>query len=167
MAFGGDITNGESGRIRYRWENRCNGECRRTLSRTSGDVRWLEDPRVHDPVGDAALAEYCQIGSPRLLSAPVRQVNRDLFEGLRNWTLMWADPATARIRGEDLHILVDQDDGFSVCECNEACPPREPTGMGSGNCETTDSSMAVPPTTGLIGDGKLSSPGFTQAGRSE
>jgi hypothetical protein len=124
IAFGDNFTNEENPRVRYRWENRFNGECPPTLSRTGsgGSVRWLEDPRVHDPVEDPALAEYCPIGSPRLHSAAVRHVNRDLFEGLKNWTFIWADPMTGRIRDEDLRILVDEDDGFSVCECNEACP---------------------------------------------
>jgi hypothetical protein len=36
MAFGDDITNSETARVRYRWENRYNGECPPTLSRTGG-----------------------------------------------------------------------------------------------------------------------------------
>jgi hypothetical protein len=123
MAFGNDITNCESARVRYRWENRYSGECPPTLTPGRG-VRWLEDPRVDDPVEDAALSDYCPISSPVQHSAAVRQVNRDLFEGVPNWSFIWADPATGRIRDEDLHILVDEADGFSVCECNESCPCR-------------------------------------------
>jgi hypothetical protein len=82
-----------------------------------GDVQ-----RTHKAaVSRVMFADYCPICSPRRHAGAVTHVNRDLFEGLPNWTFIWADPETGRIRDEDMHILIDEDEGFSVCECNEEC----------------------------------------------
>jgi hypothetical protein len=126
IAFGDDITNGK-GKVTFRWENRFNGDCPPTLSESGSapTVQWIdesirEEMRLENP----EFARYCPVSNPDGYMKSVSSVHPDLFGAPPDWSFIWADPTTGRLRNSDLHFLIEEKD-VSVIECNSYCPCKQ------------------------------------------
>ncbi|KAK8895395.1 hypothetical protein M9Y10_023858 [Tritrichomonas musculus] len=127
IAYGDDITNGK-GQVKFPWTNRFNGQHPPTLSEQGigAEVEWI-DTKINEITDDQLsredshdLQHFCPRFSDDYEAAFKNLLARDYPE-ITNYTALWADPDTSRIRAQDLNSLQTEEGLMIVVECNNLC----------------------------------------------
>jgi hypothetical protein len=130
MAYGDDASNGLS-KVKYRWENRINGDCPPTLGVNGvGAVEWIDSHAADESFdyGDDEQWQYfCAKTYPDKFVDAFRKVNGEELDPSRNFLFISLDPNTGRLKQVDLDVLNSESHDvidIAVIECNKFCPCR-------------------------------------------